>query len=226
MTRTSVLAAGVLAASVTVAFAGGCSAGQVTQTDQQVAAVPGVSTDLAVAGGRVSVRNVLLPYPGAQGYPQGSSAPVEVAIFNDTRRPLRVRVSSPDAAQVVLSAPTPSPAGPATASPSATASPRATASPSATASPGAAATSSPAGGAAELEIPAGGYTVFTSGSPRQLRLVGLATARKPGQSVRLRFEFTGGAAVEVSAGIAPPFTPAPRSPMIFEETHGAGPGHG
>jgi len=263
MTRRSVFAAGVLAASVTVAFTAGCSAGQITGTDQQVAAVPGVSTDVAVAEGRVSLRNVLLTYPGTQGYPRGGSASVQMVIFNDTYQPLRVRVSSPDAAQVVLSGarangtgrPVPPTAtGSPTETRSPTASPRAngSASPgaSATASPGASPTSSPTGAAtasptrqpagsptaspaggsngtgAVVEIPPGGYAVFGTGSPRQMRLVGLTNPVRPGQTVRLRFELTGGTTVDVNAGIAPPFTPAPRSPMEFEESHGVGPGHG
>ncbi|HET8659051.1 MAG TPA: hypothetical protein VFM55_08655 [Micromonosporaceae bacterium] len=256
MTLRSVLAAGVLAASVTVAFTAGCSTGQITGTDQQVAAVPGTSTDVELAEGRVSLRNVLLTYPGTQGYQRGGSASVHVAIFNDTRRPLRVRVSSPDAAQVVLSgaqangtgrpvppgspgspgsptttaSPTASPTASGSASPGATASPTGTAAAPPTRQPAGSATASPAGrpggAGALLEIPPGGYAVFATGSPRQLRLVGLTNPVRPGQTVRLRFEFTGGAAVDVNAGIAPPFTPAPRSPMEFEESHGAGPGHG
>lgn len=250
MTRGSVLAAGVLVASVTVAFSAGCSTGQITGTDRQVAAVPGVSTDVEVAGGRVSLRNVLLTYPGTEGYPRGGSASVQVAIFNDTEQPLRVRVSSPDAAQVVLSgggrangtgrpvpptatgSPTASPPANGSASPGAgsTGSPARTATASPTRQPAGSPTASPAGGpngtAALLEIPPRGYAVFTTGSPRQLRLVGLANPVRPGQTVRLRFEVTGGATVDVNAGIAPPFTPAPRSPMEFEESHGVGPGHG
>ncbi|HET8681551.1 MAG TPA: hypothetical protein VFM54_06715 [Micromonosporaceae bacterium] len=256
MTRGSVLAAGVLVASVTVAFSAGCGTGQITGTDRQVAAVPGVSTDVEVADGRVSLRNVLLTYPGTEGYPRGGSASVQVAIFNDTEQPLRVRVSSPDAAQVVLSggarangtgrpvpptatgsptapgSPTASPPGNGSASPGAgqTSSPTRTATASPTRQPAGSPTASPAGrpngNGALLEIPPRGYAIFTTGSPRQLRLVGLANPVRPGQTVRLRFEFTGGAAVDVNAGIAPPLVPAPRSPMEFEESHGVGPGHG
>lgn len=71
---------------------GGCSAGQVTETDTQVAAVNGASGD----AGDVAVRDAKLSFPTAgTSYPAGSSAPVEVVIANDGGDDQLVRVTSP-----------------------------------------------------------------------------------------------------------------------------------
>ena len=59
-----------------------CSAGQITQTSTQVAAVPGANAN-AGPGGSIALRNALIPYNGLQGYPQGGNAPLVVRIFND-----------------------------------------------------------------------------------------------------------------------------------------------
>lgn len=58
----------------------GCSAGQVTQTDTQVAAVNGASGQ----AGPVTVRNAEFSFPSNQPYyPVGSSVPVEVVLANN-----------------------------------------------------------------------------------------------------------------------------------------------
>ncbi|NUT94535.1 MAG: hypothetical protein HOY78_21205 [Saccharothrix sp.] len=60
--------------------AAGCSAGQVTQTDTQVAAVNGASG----TAGNIAVRDAQLLFPVAHGYYQeGDSAPVVVLIANN-----------------------------------------------------------------------------------------------------------------------------------------------
>ncbi|MFR9728507.1 copper chaperone PCu(A)C [Saccharopolyspora sp. MS10] len=85
------LTSAALGLGALVALAG-CSAGQVTETDTQVAAVPGGSGD---AGG-IGVRNATLSFPetGAR-YPAGSSAPLAGVLINDTGELDRlVRVSS------------------------------------------------------------------------------------------------------------------------------------
>jgi copper(I)-binding protein len=57
----------------------GCGAGQITQTDTQVAAVNGASGD----AGPIAVRNVELQYPGGTGaYAPGSNASVTLTIVN------------------------------------------------------------------------------------------------------------------------------------------------
>ncbi|MFE2753797.1 hypothetical protein ACFXGA_17560 [Actinosynnema sp. NPDC059335] len=60
--------------------AAGCSAGQVTQTDTQVAAVNGASGQV----GDIAVRDAQFLFPVAHGsYEQGDSAPIVVVIANN-----------------------------------------------------------------------------------------------------------------------------------------------
>lgn len=58
----------------------GCGAGQVTQTDAQVAAIDGASADQQ----NIALRDVLISYPeNTQGsYPVGSDVPVQFTIIN------------------------------------------------------------------------------------------------------------------------------------------------
>ncbi|WP_199441082.1 hypothetical protein [Umezawaea beigongshangensis] len=68
-----------LAAGLGIAAAG-CSAGQVTQTDTQVAAVNGASGDV----GEIAVRDAQLQFPdGEHGYESGDDAPLVVTIVNN-----------------------------------------------------------------------------------------------------------------------------------------------
>src|ERR687893_2205482 len=57
----------------------GCSAGQITQTDSQVAAVDGAYADV---GQNIALRDVLIPAPPHSNgtYPAGSSVPVLLTI--------------------------------------------------------------------------------------------------------------------------------------------------
>ncbi|GLZ32858.1 hypothetical protein Lesp02_50460 [Lentzea sp. NBRC 105346] len=74
-------------------FAAGCSAGQVTQTDTQVAAVDGASGDV----GKVGVRNAMLAYPHeGNRYQAGEDAPLVVVIVNSGENPDKLlSISSP-----------------------------------------------------------------------------------------------------------------------------------
>ncbi|MFT7841502.1 hypothetical protein Q5530_35660 [Saccharothrix sp. BKS2] len=61
--------------------AAGCSAGQITQTDTQVAAVNGASGDV----GLVSVRDAQLLFPVEHGlYEEGDDAPISLLIANNS----------------------------------------------------------------------------------------------------------------------------------------------
>ena len=72
------LTSAALGLGAVVALAG-CSAGQVTETDTQVAAVPGGSGDVNGIG----VRNATLVFPTGQGrYGPGSSAPLQAVLIN------------------------------------------------------------------------------------------------------------------------------------------------
>jgi periplasmic copper chaperone A len=59
----------------------GCSAGQITQTDSQVAAVDGTSGDV---GDTIALRDAQIPYPPnhSGSYPAGSTVQVLVTIVN------------------------------------------------------------------------------------------------------------------------------------------------
>ncbi|MCI2424005.1 copper chaperone PCu(A)C [Saccharopolyspora sp. K220] len=77
----------------------GCSAGQVTETDTQVAAVNGGSGDL----NKIAIRNATFIFPtsGAR-YPAGSSAPVQLVLTNEGPDDKLVQVSSPYANSATL----------------------------------------------------------------------------------------------------------------------------
>jgi hypothetical protein len=82
----------------------GCGAGQITQTDTQVAAVDGTSGDV---GPSIALRDVLLPSPPnpAGTYPAGSAVPVVLTIINGGDQPDElVAVTSPAGQALVLGA--------------------------------------------------------------------------------------------------------------------------
>ncbi|MFY9809231.1 MAG: hypothetical protein WAK86_18510 [Pseudonocardiaceae bacterium] len=82
----------------------GCGAGQITQTDNQVAAVNGAFGDV---GTSIALRDVLLPYPPNQAgtYPVGSTVPVVATIINQSDQPDElVAVTGPAGQAQVLGA--------------------------------------------------------------------------------------------------------------------------
>lgn len=213
--RALVLAGLATAAAVALSA---CSAGQVTQTSDQVAAVPGFSfTAPAPNGGNVGVRNITAAYNGPKGYAKGANAPLELWIFNETTSPVDVEISSSSAASVTLVS---GPASGATESPAASASPSASA--SASAKPNASASVSPtpaetkaptAGKPAKVTIPAAGYVVLSQSSGTFARLNGLTQDLPPGSSVHLTFKFSNGVTFDAEAPMGIPLSPLPRSPI-------------
>ncbi|MFI0465249.1 MULTISPECIES: copper chaperone PCu(A)C [Saccharopolyspora] len=88
----------VIGLGAVVALAG-CSAGQVTETDTQVAAVNGGNGDLK----QISIRDASFTFPTTDArYPAGSSAPVQLVIANEGPSDKLVQVSSPYAASATL----------------------------------------------------------------------------------------------------------------------------
>ena len=89
----------------------GCGAGQVAQTDSQVAAVDGAFGN---AANTIALRDVLIPYPNnpAGTYPVGSTVPLVLTIINqgDNADEL-VGVDSPTASQVLVEGTTQIPPG-------------------------------------------------------------------------------------------------------------------
>jgi periplasmic copper chaperone A len=80
----------------------GCGAGQIAQTDSQVAAVDGAFGNV---GNSIALRDVLLPYPSnpTGTYPAGSTVPVVATIVNQSDQPDElVSVTSPAGQALVL----------------------------------------------------------------------------------------------------------------------------
>ncbi|MGH3824012.1 MAG: copper chaperone PCu(A)C [Pseudonocardiaceae bacterium] len=80
----------------------GCGAGQITQTDSQVAAVDGTSGNV---GDTIALRNVQIPYPSnlSGTYPVGSTVPVLLTIINQGNSADElISVTSPAASQALV----------------------------------------------------------------------------------------------------------------------------
>jgi copper(I)-binding protein len=72
-----VLAVAVLASALVLT---GCASGQIAQTAQQVSAVSSGNGKI----GKIDVLNVQFDSPEGDGYPKGSSAPLQVWVSNDS----------------------------------------------------------------------------------------------------------------------------------------------
>lgn len=231
-------------ALATVILVGGCSAGQYAQTAEVVPVVPGANSTPSPSG--ISLRNVLIEYPGTQGYRAGDNAPLKLAIFNDGTQPVTlVKVTTPGATSVVqteggvvtgASSPTPTAtgtptdtSGSATGSPSASA--KSSASSSSTASSSASSSASPsasgsasagpsqaAGRPVNVQIPAMGYAKLTRSGGATLELIGLAKALNTGESIPITFVFSGGEQFTLDIPVDVPMSAAPRSPLVFESS--------
>lgn len=232
--RVAVLLAGVATASMLLS---GCSAGQVAETARKVPSLGGVNAQSE--NGAYKVRNVSVDYLSPEGYPAGGTAPLTVALFNDSVDPVTVTISSDSADSVTLggeiaerpgpdSSPSAAPETPGAASPDAQ-SPGADPSPSltgpgATASPVTPSPSQPATatGPASVEIPAYGYVSLTQESGNFVQLAGLKQAVRPGDTVTVTFDFGNGQVVTAVVPVATPLSPAPRhSPVTEGEEGGA-----
>lgn len=204
-----------------------CSAGKITQTSTQVAAVPGASKDL----GPLALRDLSIAYNGVNGYPKGGNAPLIVRIFNNAIGPVKlVSASSGQAASVVpvtgAPAPTPAattpPAGTPTPGPSRSAGTTTTASASATVgtttTSAAPAATKPAGqGSFPIAIPAGGYVLLVPGQGPYLQLQGLTEALLPGMSVSLTLTFDNGQSTMISVPFGVPSEAGPRQSAEHSE---------
>ncbi|MFC0098201.1 hypothetical protein ACFFKH_11745 [Micromonospora marina] len=213
----ALLLAGTAAASLLLS---GCGAGQISETANKIPSVQGVNVQ--TSDDLYKVRGLYVQFPGPTGYEAGSNAPVNVVIYNDSKKPVTVTVTTDSARDIVLTGsgagesgaatPTGSPTEPATASPTATdpsASPSQSlevpASPSASPSPS---ESAPAGQPARIEIPALSYAQLNAGNPRFLQLIGLNQELLVGQQVNLTFDFGDGKVITTPAPIGVPLTPA------------------
>jgi len=224
-TRRAAPVAGVATAAV-IALAG-CSAGQVAETAMIQAPVSGLNT--ASADGGLLIRNLQVLYNNPEGYPANGTAPLEVSLFNQTKNPMVVTITSPtqqtmaegivSARQVGIVGGMPSASGapePSGGGVSATPSEAPTAS-QASAAPSASATESapPADAAqpARLTIAPLGSVSFLPGNPAKLQAIGLSNKLVPGTSVALTFQVSGSpTALDVLASVAVPLSPPSRAP--------------
>lgn len=100
----------VLACFAAVLALAGCGAGQVTQTDTQVAAIDGANANL----GSVALRDVLITYSRDRtgNYPPGSNVPLQLTLVNEGTGPdTLASVTTPVASQVLLQGTTTIPPG-------------------------------------------------------------------------------------------------------------------
>ncbi|MEH1099732.1 hypothetical protein [Micromonospora sp. CPCC 205561] len=241
--RAALLLSGMAAA--TGLLLSGCGAGQVSETANKEPSVQGVN--LSARNGEYAVRGLLVDFPGVEGYKAGADAVLNAVIYNDSRNPVTVTVTTESAREVVITgtgasaSPSASPSGPASGSPSPemsgspspeasgseSASPDASGSPSGSASPSAPESPSasespaaPAGEPARIEIPPLSYVQLNTGSDRVLRLIGLTEGLRSGQNVFLTFDFGNGVTLTGPAPVAVPLTPAPAPSPIIEREGG------
>lgn len=215
------------AATVAVIALAGCSAGQVAETALLQTPISGLNT--ASPDGGLLIRNLQVLYNGTAGYAAGASAPLEVSLFNQTRQPITVAISSSpqqgqagvvSAQQVGVvggAAPADSAAAPAPSeSPAAPAPSDSAASPAP--SDSASAPAAPSAQPAKFTIAPLGSKSFLPGDPETLQLIGLSDKLLPGNSVSLVFETsTSSQPLQVFAPIAIPLSPASRAPGLPDE---------
>ena len=219
--RTSRVGTYALVAGACAALAlTGCSAGQLTQTASQVAAVPG--TNITV--GSIALRDLTIQYNGPDGYRMGEDAPLAVRIFNDGTEPVTLTAVTADKAEAVtlvagpgasasaappFGLPQPGPPRPSPgASPSPEASPATSPSPGASPSPAASPSPSPspappASSRLSIQIPPQGYVLMVPEQGSYLQLTRLKEPVVPGDSVRVTFTFDNGASVPIEIPLVP-----------------------
>lgn len=219
-TRRVARAAGI--ATVAVIGLAGCSAGQVAETANLQTAISGVNTQSP--NGALLVRNLQVIYNDPEGYPVGGTAPLEVALFNQTDSPITVMISSTPpqrATETVVTAQQIGVSGSAAAS----------AAPSAAASEPAPGASEPAPGASEpvpspsesaatpalqparFTIQPHGTESFMPGDPQSLQAVGLSGSLGSGDALAVTIESSvTDRPLELRAPVATPLSPVPRAP--------------
>lgn len=243
-TRRVALFAG--AATVAAVALSGCSAGHYAETANKEPSVYGVN--LENADKSVALRGVAVSYNNTKGYPAGGTAPLELALFNRTTRPVTVRIASQPLADadatrgvvfsrsvsLVGTAPTPvastidgavEPTGSREAArpvgPPAADQPG-VASNAPTAEPSATVQPGAAAGPAEITIAPLDSAIFRPQDAQQLQLIGLSGPLLPGNSVNLVFTFSNGAEpLTMQAPVGVPTSPAPRGSA---ENEGVGEG--
>ncbi|GAB3867857.1 hypothetical protein ACFPIJ_23455 [Dactylosporangium cerinum] len=205
-----------------------CSAGQITQTDNQVAAVPGISAQSK--DGLIALREGVVAY--SDGYKAGSVVPIEVRLFNNARQSVKltsvtagsagsvVLVGEASAAPAITSAPPPPPSVSASGSKSASSSPSASKSPTPPPPP------APVGSSKiSVEIPVGGFVALSQGTKTYLAVEKLTGEALPAGTaladVTFTFTYADGTTTTINLPELPmtvPASPLPKpSPVVGHE---------
>lgn len=208
--RIARIGACLTAAAALVIGVSACSAGQVTQTADTVAAVPGANLTV---GEFIQMNDVMITYPGPQGYPSGGTASMILRIFNngpeaDVLKAVSVTPGeggSPGATDVKLTnggAPAPADSG----------------SPSADPSGGPVTT--PGSSPINVTILPNDKTALVPGEGPYIQISGLTGAFKPGQSLLVTFEFERAGSLQAEIPMGLPAEPGERSHAEFPEEEG------
>jgi hypothetical protein len=228
----------LLGATIAATFAlTACSAGQVTQTDVKVPAVPGTNDQVVNEAENIQIllRDMVIAFDGREGYAQGGDAPLVVRIFNGGQIADRlVCVETESATSVELvddTATTPTePASPSDeaspsdgATPSDSATPTGGPSPSDEPSPSESAVQSDCDDPAnrtELnqEIPVDGRLPLVPGEGSYLQLTGLTEELMPGDVITVTFFFeVAGKSDPIDIPMGLPMEPEGRETAEFED---------
>ncbi|PGH42997.1 hypothetical protein COO58_19245 [Micromonospora sp. WMMA1996] len=184
-----------------------CGAGQIAETAQKDPSIQGVN--LSSDNAEYAVRGLLLAYPGVGGYPAGGDAPLYAVLYNDSKRPVTVTVTSEDAREVVMVGTSGKLPPTASSTPSR---------PSASGSPG----SVPPGSRqpARIDLPPLSFVRFNEQSGRYFALVGLDESLRSGQNATVTFDFGNGQRITGPAPVAASLTPIAPPPAIVDPEEG------
>ncbi|MBQ1024993.1 hypothetical protein [Micromonospora sp. C95] len=209
-------------AALAVSLLAGCGAGQLAETAEKEPSIQGVN--LMTDNGEYAVRGLLIEFPGADGYRAGEDALLSAVIYNDSKDPVTVTVTTQEARDIVIvdadqpipsRSDTPAPRSPTTASPAAT-----DASPTSGGSPG---DDAPQTGPARIDLPPLSFVRFNAQAGRYFQLLDLDETLRSGQNAQVTFDFGNGRRVTGPAPVAAALTPVPPPPPIIEpedaETH-------
>ncbi|GAA2375727.1 hypothetical protein [Dactylosporangium salmoneum] len=239
--RRTVLRAALLAsAALGVGLLSACGSGQITQTDEQVAAVPGVSANST--DGMIALRDGVVAY--ADQYKPGSTVPINVRLFNNSTQAVKLTGATSDNGTFVLVGGTKAAAAAASPSPSST--PSATPTGSKKPSPGASGSASASAadeseapsaapaptsaGSTEISvpIPVAGIVVLSHDSGTYLAVDKLTGAPLLAggslKNVKFTFTYADGKTTTIvlpNLPMTPPLTPLPKpSPVVKNENGG------
>jgi hypothetical protein len=229
--RTALRAALMATAALGVGLLSACGSGQITQTDNQVASVPGIN--LSSADGKLAVRDAVVAY--ADQYKTGATVPLSVRLFNNAEQSVKLTGATSDNGSIVLvggpqpsSAPSPIPTSAApTVTPSGSKKPSGSASPSESPTPAAPPKPASAGSSQiAVEIPVAGLAVLSKdGGDTYLAVDKLTGAPLLAggalKNVVLTFTYADGKTTTITLPdlpMTPPATPLPKpSPVVHDE---------